>query len=151
MLVVEDRWACAHGVAAGRSHRLATLTNHVDLVLTTIRPNLPTHGLTNLLANCRDLLRPGRHVIITARPHRTHDGHLLDLPGCITAAAHAAGLLPVQRCIALAPTNRVEPRRHVRQPACRPAHHNIMILRAPDATSSYAANPSSPRILEAVA
>lgn len=57
-------------------------------------------GMTRILRGCIPLLAPGGYVAITARPWRDH-GELVDLPGAVTAAAIAAGLTPVQRCVAL--------------------------------------------------
>jgi SAM-dependent methyltransferase len=53
-------------------------------------------GITRILAGCASLLRPGGIVVITARPWR-HCGELVDLPSAVIAA----GLTPVERCVAL--------------------------------------------------
>jgi tRNA G10 N-methylase Trm11 len=42
-------------------------------------------GFTDILAGCRAILRPGGHVVITARPYRRH-GELIDIPGMVVAA-----------------------------------------------------------------
>ncbi|MGH3431562.1 MAG: TRM11 family SAM-dependent methyltransferase, partial [Thermocrispum sp.] len=57
-------------------------------------------GFTRVLAGCAQLLRPGGHVVITARPWREH-GELIDLPSQIEACGARAGLVPVERCVAL--------------------------------------------------
>ncbi len=57
-------------------------------------------GITRILAGCAALLRPGGIVVITARPWR-HRGELVDLPSAVIAAGRAAGLSPVERCVAL--------------------------------------------------
>ncbi|WP_173071380.1 TRM11 family SAM-dependent methyltransferase [Phytohabitans houttuyneae] len=57
-------------------------------------------GFTEILAGCLPLLRPGGHVVITARPYRRH-GELIDIPGMVVAAGVAAGLELVEECIAL--------------------------------------------------
>lgn len=57
-------------------------------------------GLTRILAGCRQLLRPGGTVAVTARPVRRH-GTLVDLPTAVVTAGVAAGLAPVERCVAL--------------------------------------------------
>jgi modification methylase len=69
--------------------------------------NLALHGLddllagfTQILAGCKALLRPGRTVVVTARPWRQR-GELVDLPGAVLAAGAAAGLVPAGRCVAL--------------------------------------------------
>ncbi|MGY3516538.1 DNA methyltransferase [Micromonospora sp. PTRAS2] len=57
-------------------------------------------GFTAILAGCVQLLRPGGHVIVTARPYRRH-GELIDIPGMVAAAGINAGLELVEECIAL--------------------------------------------------
>jgi hypothetical protein len=57
-------------------------------------------GFTDILAGCRTVLRPGGHVIVTARPYRRH-GELVDIPGMVVAAGEAAGLELVEECVAL--------------------------------------------------
>jgi len=57
-------------------------------------------GFTRILAGCHDLLRPGGTLVVTARPWR-RNGELVDLPSAVVAAGAAAGLVPVERCVAL--------------------------------------------------
>jgi len=57
-------------------------------------------GFTRILAGCAALMRPGGTVVVTARPWRKH-GELVDLPSAVLAAGAAAGLVPVERCVAL--------------------------------------------------
>jgi SAM-dependent methyltransferase len=57
-------------------------------------------GFTRILAGCAELLRPGGHVAITVRPWREH-AELIDLPSHILACGVHAGLVPVERCVAL--------------------------------------------------
>ncbi|MFV2099456.1 TRM11 family SAM-dependent methyltransferase [Micromonospora sp. LOL_024] len=57
-------------------------------------------GFTAILAGCVQLLRPGGHVVVTARPYRRH-GELIDIPGMVAAAGINAGLELVEECIAL--------------------------------------------------
>lgn len=57
-------------------------------------------GFTAILAGCRQLLRPGGHIVVTARPYRRH-GELIDIPGMVVAAGINAGLELVEECIAL--------------------------------------------------
>jgi tRNA G10 N-methylase Trm11 len=52
-----------------------------------------------ILAGCRALLRPGGHVVVTARPYRRH-GELIDMPGMVEAAGTAAGLHLIESCLA---------------------------------------------------
>ncbi|WP_306839721.1 TRM11 family SAM-dependent methyltransferase [Catenuloplanes nepalensis] len=56
-------------------------------------------GFTQILAGCLPLLRPGGHVVVTARPYR-RAGELVDIPGMVEAAGLAAGLELVEQCIA---------------------------------------------------
>lgn len=64
--------------------------------------NLPglAAGFTQILAGCAQLLKPGGIVVVTARPWRRR-GELVDLPSAVIAAGTAAGLVPVERCVAL--------------------------------------------------
>jgi SAM-dependent methyltransferase len=57
-------------------------------------------GFTRILAACARVLRPGGHVVITVRPWREHS-ELIDLPSQVIACGVAAGLIPVERCVAL--------------------------------------------------
>jgi len=57
-------------------------------------------GITRILAGCALLLRPGGVAVVTARPWR-HHGELTDFPGAVIEAGCAAGLTPVERCVAL--------------------------------------------------
>jgi hypothetical protein len=57
-------------------------------------------GFTRILTLTTAYLRPGGRVVITVRPWREH-AELIDLPTQIQACARAAGLVPVQRCVAL--------------------------------------------------
>ena len=57
-------------------------------------------GFTRILTARRPFLRPGGQVVITVRPWREH-AELIDLPAQIHACGRHAGLLPVERCVAL--------------------------------------------------
>ncbi|MCC5035081.1 site-specific DNA-methyltransferase [Streptomyces sp. WAC 00631] len=57
-------------------------------------------AFTEILAQCRLLLRPSGTVVVTTRPWRTR-GELVDLPSAALAAGRAAGLVPAERCVAL--------------------------------------------------
>lgn len=57
-------------------------------------------GMTHILRGALPLLAPDAYVVITARPWREH-GELVDLPDAITRAGLAAGLTPIQHCVAL--------------------------------------------------
>ncbi|MDN5751554.1 MAG: site-specific DNA-methyltransferase [Pseudonocardia sp.] len=57
-------------------------------------------GFQRILAALAAVLRPGAHVAITVRPWREH-AELIDLPSQILACGTRAGLIPVERCVAL--------------------------------------------------
>jgi hypothetical protein len=57
-------------------------------------------GFTKILTGTAPYLRPGGHVAITVRPWREH-AELIDLPSQILACGTHAGLVPVERCVAL--------------------------------------------------
>lgn len=57
-------------------------------------------GFTQILTECAQVLRPGGIVAVTARPFR-RNGTLIDLPSQVAHAGIAAGLHPVERCVAL--------------------------------------------------
>ena len=57
-------------------------------------------GFTRILTVAARYLRPGGHVVITVRPWREH-AELIDLPAQIQACGRHAGLVPVERCVAL--------------------------------------------------
>lgn len=57
-------------------------------------------GFTRILTALTAYLRPGGHVVITIRPWREHS-ELIDLPAQILACGIRAGLIPVERCVAL--------------------------------------------------
>jgi hypothetical protein len=80
----DDRYGTDRGNLAYRGGGLAGLTA----------------GFTDILAGCATLLRPGGVVVVTARPWRKK-GELVDLPSAVIAAGVAAGLVPLERCIAL--------------------------------------------------
>jgi hypothetical protein len=57
-------------------------------------------GFTRILAGTAAFLKPGGHIAITIRPWREH-AELIDLPSQILACGLHAGLIPVERCVAL--------------------------------------------------
>ncbi|MEV6602736.1 DNA methyltransferase [Kutzneria sp. NPDC051319] len=57
-------------------------------------------GFTRILAGLAGYLRPGGHIAITIRPWREH-AELIDLPSQILACGRHAGLIPIERCVAL--------------------------------------------------
>jgi len=102
-------------------------------------------GFTRILAGCHDLLQPGGTVVVTARPWRKN-GELVDLPSAVVAAGAAAGLVPVERCVALLAAlrgGRLVPRpsffqlQQIRRartagiPLHLIAHEDVLVLRKP--------------------
>ncbi|RSM65001.1 DNA methylase [Kibdelosporangium aridum] len=97
--------------------RAAGLVGRVGLVLTALRTSpddlknrasSPDRTLESAIAElattllyCEPLLRSGGHLVVVARPLRHPDGSLADLTTPLIAAATTAGLVPVERCIAL--------------------------------------------------
>jgi tRNA1(Val) A37 N6-methylase TrmN6 len=57
-------------------------------------------GFTKILTATAAYLKPGGHIAITIRPWREH-AELIDLPSQILACGTHAGLIPVERCVAL--------------------------------------------------
>ncbi|MEV1082232.1 DNA methyltransferase [Streptomyces sp. NPDC050211] len=156
---------------ASAATRLAGLSGHITLILTALRPTAsacqpgrpgngeagsaaPAACLHQALIECRPLLRPGGHIVVTVRPHRQR-GRLLDLTKQANDAARAAGLVPVDRCVALLAELRGDrllvrasmaqrrcAARHERvtgHPVTLPAHHDVLIFRAPDEAAAAAA------------
>jgi hypothetical protein len=87
----------------------------VDLVLTALRPPGPHPAgataadpafLCDVLAGYARLPRPGGRLVVVTRPHVLHpDGPAGALPPdpavAVVAAGRAAGLIPLERCVAL--------------------------------------------------
>ncbi|MFJ9847882.1 hypothetical protein [Streptomyces sp. NPDC101150] len=61
-------------------------------------------AFTEILTQCRHMLRPGGTAVVTTRPWRER-GELIDLPSvvlaAVLAAGRAAGLTPTGRCAAM--------------------------------------------------
>jgi tRNA1(Val) A37 N6-methylase TrmN6 len=57
-------------------------------------------AITTILTGTAAFLRPGGHLVITIRPWRQH-AELIDLPSQILTCGIHAGLIPVERCVAL--------------------------------------------------
>ncbi|RAS58963.1 DNA methylase [Lentzea atacamensis] len=57
-------------------------------------------GFTRILTAVAEFMRPGGHIAITVRPWREH-AELIDLPSQILTCGRNAGLIPVERCVAL--------------------------------------------------
>ncbi|MEU7616578.1 DNA methyltransferase [Micromonospora rifamycinica] len=116
-------------------------------------------GFTTILAGCRQLLRPGGHVIVTARPYRRH-GELIDIPGMVAAAGTNAGLELVDECIALIcgvrdgsiiPRASFFQQKNIRDaiatgdPQWLVQHEDVAILRAPLNSAPHNAETRPPR------
>ncbi|MUL41625.1 hypothetical protein FZ103_10625 [Streptomonospora sp. PA3] len=80
------------------SHRYSPVPEAAQLAYQ--KPAVLLESFTRILAAARVLLRPGARVVITTRPYRLR-GRLVDFPGQVTRAAEAAGLVAVERCVAL--------------------------------------------------
>ncbi len=116
-------------------------------------------SFTRILAGCRPLLRPGGVVVVTARPWRSH-GELVDLPSALLAAGEQAGLVPVERCVALLAGLRgsglvarpsffqldtIRKARAAGVPLHLIVHEDVLIFRAPPAVpASAGASASGP-------
>ncbi|WP_216209801.1 DNA methyltransferase [Amycolatopsis aidingensis] len=95
--------------------RAAGLVGRVGLVLTALRTPTgddalgPDHDsssafdeqLSATVRYCEPLLRSGGHLVVVAHPRRHPDGALADLATRLITAGASAGLVPVERCLAL--------------------------------------------------
>jgi modification methylase len=110
-------------------------------------------GFAQILTGCRALLRPGGVVVVTARPWRKH-GQLVDLPSAVIGAGVRAGLIPVDRCVALLAAVRddqlvarpsffqlqaVRKARRVGTPMHLIAHEDVLVFQAPTAEGGVVA------------
>jgi hypothetical protein len=138
-------------------HRRGPLTRFVDTYGDPDPANLAHRGrialidgITAVLRGCVPLLRPGGTVVVTARPWRRR-GLLVDLPGAIITAGIAAGLQPVERCVALLAAVRdgnfvprhsfyqltlVREARRRGVPLHLIAHEDLVVFRGPDGPQS---------------
>ncbi len=153
--------AAADGMVLPTS-RAGDLTGSADLILTAWRHPADGSGargdrLTEMLAWSRDVLKPGAHLVVVARPQRRL-GYLLDGPGHVQRAALAARLVPIGRCIALQVplrhgelalrVSRAQQRAVARterltgHPIALTAHHDVLVFRSPHlSTQAAAAEP----------
>jgi hypothetical protein len=95
------------------SVRAAGLIGRVGLVITTLREPVPEHpaspsdrvvdfdALAGIAWYCEPLLRTGGRLVVVVRPRRLPDGSLVDTTSGIIRAGWSAGLVPVERCVAL--------------------------------------------------
>jgi SAM-dependent methyltransferase len=63
-------------------------------------PRRVAAGMATILRGALPLMAPNSHIVITGRAWREH-GDLVDLATTITDTVVRAGMLPVQRCVAL--------------------------------------------------
>ncbi|WP_328397869.1 TRM11 family SAM-dependent methyltransferase [Nocardia sp. NBC_00416] len=104
-------------------------------------------GFTKILAGAAEYLAPGGHVVITARPWRQH-AELVNLPTHLFTCGELAGLVPVERCVALLgrlsegelvarssffQRDFVVKQRAAGLPIHLIAHEDVVVLRKPDA------------------
>ncbi|MCP2320961.1 DNA methylase [Nocardia amikacinitolerans] len=107
-------------------------------------------GFTKILAGAADYLSPGGHVVITARPWRQH-AELVPLPSHLYTCGELAGLVPVERCVALLgrlsegelvarssffQRDFVVKQRAAGLPIHLIAHEDVVILRKPEAITA---------------
>ncbi|MDJ1134523.1 TRM11 family SAM-dependent methyltransferase [Streptomyces iconiensis] len=57
-------------------------------------------AFTDILTACHAMLRPGGITVVVTRPWRDH-GELIDLPTAVLGAGRRAGLIPIERNVAL--------------------------------------------------
>jgi modification methylase len=114
-------------------------------------------ALELILGGCRELVRPGGMVVLTARPWR-RQGLLVDFPGQLTRAAEAAGLVLYERNVALLVglrDDRLVPRPsffqldRVRKARARGmplrviAHEDVLVFRRPPKMRGFERTPVS--------
>jgi modification methylase len=116
-------------------------------------------GFTDILRGVEQLLRPGGVAVVTARPWRKK-GELVDLPSAVIAAGIDAGLVPLERCIALLAAVRddqlvarpsffqlaqVRKARANGVPMHLIAHEDVLILGKPEKSAGSGEPQGSPR------
>ncbi|WP_280422426.1 TRM11 family SAM-dependent methyltransferase [Nocardia carnea] len=107
-------------------------------------------GFTKILAGAAEYLAPGGHVVVTARPWRQH-AELVNLPTHLFTCGELAGLVPVERCVALLgrladgelvarssffQRDFVVKQRAAGLPIHLIAHEDVVVLRKPDAAAA---------------
>ncbi|WP_280508406.1 TRM11 family SAM-dependent methyltransferase [Nocardia flavorosea] len=107
-------------------------------------------GFTKILAGAAEYLAPGGHVVVTARPWRQH-AELVNLPTHLFTCGELAGLVPVERCVALLgrlsdgelvarssffQRDFVVKQRAAGLPVHLIAHEDVVVLRKPDAAAT---------------
>ncbi|WP_280194214.1 TRM11 family SAM-dependent methyltransferase [Nocardia farcinica] len=107
-------------------------------------------GFTKILAGAADYLAPGGYVVITARPWRQH-AELVPLPAHLYTCGELAGMVPVERCVALLgrltegdlvarssffQRDFIVKQRAAGLPMHLIAHEDVIILRKPEASEA---------------
>jgi tRNA1(Val) A37 N6-methylase TrmN6 len=107
-------------------------------------------GFTKILTATAAFQRPGGHIVITLRPWREH-AELIDLPAQILACGIHAGLVPVERCVALLARvadndlvargsffqrDFIRKQRHAGLPLHLIAHEDVLVFRAKSPSST---------------
>ncbi|MBH0777683.1 TRM11 family SAM-dependent methyltransferase [Nocardia bovistercoris] len=107
-------------------------------------------GFTRVLTGAADYLAPGGYVVITARPWRQH-AELVNLPAHLITCATLAGLVPVERCVALIgrlgdgdlvarssffQRDFITKQRAAGLPMHLIAHEDVIVLRKPESSAS---------------
>ena len=119
-------------------------------------------GFTRILTALRVFLKPGGHVVITARPWREHS-ELIDLPTQILDCGHQAGLIPTERCVALLARateselitrgsffqrDFIRKQRDAGLPLHLIAHEDVLIFRAPTPDPERASSTASAKEIQ---
>jgi len=133
-----------HGVAKYDNAYSADRAN-----LGRVTPDTLLAALTEILAGCNALLRPGGLLVLTARPWRRRE-RLVDFPGQLTRIAEQAGLVAFERNVALLvglrgdrlvgrpsffQLDRVRKARQRGLPLRIIAHEDVMVFRRPSTRS----------------
>jgi tRNA1(Val) A37 N6-methylase TrmN6 len=107
-------------------------------------------GFTKILTATAAFLRPRGRIVITLRPWREH-AELIDLPSQILACGIDAGLVPVERCVALLARvaendlvargsffqrDFIRKQRHAGLPLHLIAHEDVLVFRAKSPSST---------------
>lgn len=87
------------GAIRNRNHRYAEGKTAAESLATSSLPRLSS-GLERVFAGCYLALKPGGHMVVTARPF-TDAGRLVDFPSLVVRAGIAAGFDLADRCVAL--------------------------------------------------
>ncbi|MFC0112620.1 hypothetical protein [Kibdelosporangium aridum] len=120
--------------------RVSGIQEQADLVLTSTRLSAglsPDSDLDGTVRVWTGLVRPGGHVAVVVRAHRSQDGELVDIPTAVIRAAVAAGLVPVDRCVAL--VARIRGTRVLRHTSRdQVAHRTVLVFKAAERHESQA-------------